>query len=158
MDSCFPTVMSLLVSLLDSGAWCMLFLVETPCIKTNAFLSFLKSLEFSSCGDMKWQFGQSALFKSLYKGTVQPYFYTPGIYAEGYIVFVFPFVCSFVIPYLSWNYLKVLPLSNSSGVYLINHWLESIHIWPIGTLEGWLSFHDSWPHGPCRGVGLEVKI
>ena len=22
--------------------------------------------------------------------------YTPGIYAEGYIVFVFPFVCSFV--------------------------------------------------------------
>ena len=24
------------------------------------------------------------------------YIYTPGIYAEGYIVFVFPFVCSFV--------------------------------------------------------------
>ena len=24
------------------------------------------------------------------------HFYTPGIYAEGYIVFVFPFVCSFV--------------------------------------------------------------
>ena len=24
------------------------------------------------------------------------YHYTPGIYAEGYIVFVFPFVCSFV--------------------------------------------------------------
>ena len=23
-------------------------------------------------------------------------FYTPGIYAEGYIVFVFPFVCSYV--------------------------------------------------------------
>ena len=24
------------------------------------------------------------------------HFYTPGIYADGYIVFVFPFVCSFV--------------------------------------------------------------
>ena len=24
-------------------------------------------------------------------------YYTPGIYAEGYIVFVFPFVCSFVL-------------------------------------------------------------
>ena len=30
-------------------------------------------------------------------------FYTPGIYAEGYIVFVFPFVCSFVLPSVTWN-------------------------------------------------------
>ena len=37
--------------------------------------------------------------------------YTPGIYAEGYIVFVFPFVrsyvrsfvCSFVLPSVAWN-------------------------------------------------------
>ena len=29
--------------------------------------------------------------------------YTPGIYADGYIVFAFPFVCSFVIPSRSWN-------------------------------------------------------
>ena len=37
--------------------------------------------------------------------------YTPGIYAEGYIVFVFPFVCSyvrsfvrsFVLPSVTWN-------------------------------------------------------
>ena len=28
-----------------------------------------------------------------------PSSYTPGIYAEGYIVFVFPFVCSFVRSY-----------------------------------------------------------
>ena len=27
----------------------------------------------------------------------------PGIYAEGYIVFVFPFVCSFVLPSVAWN-------------------------------------------------------
>ena len=35
------------------------------------------------------------------------YFYTPGIYAEGYIVFVFlfvcSFVCSFVLPSITWN-------------------------------------------------------
>ena len=35
------------------------------------------------------------------------YIYTPGIYAEGYIVFVFPFVCSFVrslvLPSVTWN-------------------------------------------------------
>ena len=34
-------------------------------------------------------------------------FYTPGIYAEGYTVFVFPFVCSFVcsfvLPSVTWN-------------------------------------------------------
>ena len=27
-------------------------------------------------------------------------FYTPGIYAEGYIVFVFPFVCSYVCSFV----------------------------------------------------------
>ena len=36
----------------------------------------------------------------------------PGIYAEGYIVFVFPFICSFIHPFMipsrSWNYFKVL--------------------------------------------------
>ena len=39
------------------------------------------------------------------------HFYTPGIYADGYIVFAFPFVCSlvgsfvssFVIPECLWN-------------------------------------------------------
>ena len=42
--------------------------------------------------------------------------------------------------------------------YLDSHSSESIHIWTIGTLEGRLSFHDSWPQGWCPGVGLEVKI
>ena len=32
----------------------------------------------------------------------------PGIYAEGYIVFVFPYVRSFIISSHSWNYAKVL--------------------------------------------------
>ena len=40
----------------------------------------------------------------------------------------------------------------------MNHSSESIHIWTIGTLEGWLSSHDSWSQGPCPRVGLEVKI
>ena len=92
--------------------------------------------------------------------------YTPGIYAEGYIVFVFSFVCSFicsfvcsfVLPSRSWNYFKLLCSSNSSGVYLTNHSSESIHIWTIGTLEGRLSFHDSSSQGPCPRVGLEVKV
>ena len=29
------------------------------------------------------------------------YYYTPGIYADGYIVFAFPFVCSFVCSFVS---------------------------------------------------------
>ena len=94
------------------------------------------------------------------------FIYTPGIYAEGYTVFVFLFVRtyvrsyvrSFIVPSRSWNYFKVLRASNSSGVYLTNHYSESIHIWTIGTLEGRLSFHDSSSQGPCPGVGLEVKI
>ena len=40
----------------------------------------------------------------------------------------------------------------------MNHSSESNHIWTIGTLEGWLSFHDSWPQVPCPRVGQEVKI
>ena len=41
--------------------------------------------------------------------------------------------------------------------YLDNHLSESVHIW-TGTLESRLSFHESWPQGPCPGLGLEVKI
>ena len=59
-------------------------------------------------------------------------YYTPGIYAEGYIVFVFPFVRSSVCMFV---YVKVLRQSFSSGVYLSNYLPESIHIWTIVTLE-----------------------
>ena len=69
--------------------------------------------------------------------------YTPGIYAEGYIVFAFPFVlssvCSSSVTFVDTELRESFP----SGVYLMNQSSESIHIWTIGTLEGRLSFHDS---------------
>ena len=93
--------------------------------------------------------------------------YTPGIYAEGYIVFVFlfvspsvrMFVCSFVhsfvrsfvLPSRSWNYFKVLRASNSSGEYLTNHLSESIHIWTIGTWR--VGFHSMTPHPRVHAPG-----
>ena len=43
----------------------------------------------------------------------------------------------------------------SKSSYLESHSSESIHIWTIGTLEGRLSFHISWPRGWCLGMGLE---
>ena len=70
-------------------------------------------------------------------------FYTPCIYAEGYIVFVFPFVRSYARSFVCSYFLpsheicvKVLRQSFSSGVYLSNYLSESIHIWTIATLEG----------------------
>ena len=35
---------------------------------------------------------------------------------------------------------------------------ESLHIWTIGTLEGWFLSMISDPQGPCHGMGLEVQI
>ena len=91
--------------------------------------------------------------------------YTPGIYADGYIVFVFPFVRLYVRLFVRSYFrhvcricVKVLRQSFSSGVYLSNYLSESIHIWTIVTLEGWHSLHDPRPQGPCPWVGLEVKI
>ena len=91
--------------------------------------------------------------------------YTPGIYADGYIVFVFPFVRSSVRMFVCSYFrhvrgicVKVLRQSFSSGVYLSNYSSESIHIWTIVTLEGWQPLYDHGPQGPCPGVGLEVKI
>ena len=74
-------------------------------------------------------------------------FYTPGSYAEGYIVFISLFVRSYVCSFIqSWFHpirelLQFYIKSFSGGVYLTNHSSESIHIWTIGTLEGWLLFH-----------------
>ena len=76
----------------------------------------------------------------------------PGIYAEVYIVFVFPFICLFVHYFVSSficdsvlfvELLRSFALKFLKWVYLTNHSSESIHIWTIGTLEGQLSFHDS---------------
>ena len=88
--------------------------------------------------------------------------YTPGIYADGYIVFAFPLVRSsvrmFVSSFVRGICVKVLRQSFSSGVYLSNYISGGIHIRTIVTLEGWHSLHDHGPQGPCPGVGLEVKI
>ena len=85
-------------------------------------------------------------------------YYTPDIYAEGYIIFVFPFVrsyvrclfvCSFVrflLPSVAWNL-------RQSFAYLSNYLSESIHIWTIATLEGWHVLHDHGPQGLCPGGG-----
>ena len=83
--------------------------------------------------------------------------YTHNIYADGNVVFVFPFDGSSIMFICSSSYhdsgiyCKVLHLSFSSGVYLSNHSSENIHIWTIVTLEGWHSLHDPGPKGPCLG-------
>ena len=74
-------------------------------------------------------------------------YYTPGIYADGYIVFAFPFVrssvrmfvSSFVLPSRSWNLrqsfaLKFLKWSISQQLHIRKHsYLD--HSYP-----GWLAF------------------
>ena len=89
-----------------------------------------------------------------------PFIIPPAFMPRGYsfCLSVRMFVRSFILPFRSWNYFKVLRYNFSSVVYLSNHSSESIHIWTIDTLEGRLLFHDSWPQGPCPRVGLEVKI
>ena len=75
--------------------------------------------------------------------------HTPGIYADGYIVFCLSlrlFVRSY-LRHVSGICVKVLRQSFSSDVYLSNYLSESIHMWTIVTLEGWL--HDPGPQGPC---------
>ena len=80
--------------------------------------------------------------------------YTPGIYAERYIVFVFLFVrpscwCnlpqSFTLKFLKWG-ISHQPL------------IRKHSFWTMDTLKGLLPCHKFWPQGSCPGVGLEVKI
>ena len=81
------------------------------------------------------------------------------IYAEGYIVFIFPLirlsVGKFVHSFLT---MATFLIIFSSDVYLSNHWSEITGIWNIVTLEGWHLHHDFRPQGPCPSVGLGVKI
>ena len=71
-------------------------------------------------------------------------YYTSGIYAEGYIVFVFPFVRSsvcmsvrlFVRSLLSVTFEEFTSkflVKVSLSEYISNHSSESIHIWTMGT-------------------------
>ena len=87
--------------------------------------------------------------------------YTPGIYAEGYIAFVFPFVRSYVRSLLSVvlvEFTSKFSVKVSLWVYLSNHSSESIHIWTMGPLEGLLPCHEYLPQVSCPGLGPEVKI
>ena len=64
-------------------------------------------------------------------------FYTPGIYADGYIVFAFPFVCSLVRSFVrSWNLrqsfaLKFLKWCISQQLHIRKH-SYSDHSYPGG--------------------------
>ena len=88
------------------------------------------------------------------------FYYTPDIYAEGYLVFVFPCIYLSVRMFIHSSICDSVPFVEllqsftltflSSGVYLTNHSSESIPVWTRGTLEGQLSFHDSSPQGPCK--------
>ena len=63
----------------------LFYLIVPVFVKTNPWIQskiiFLNNCKYTN-----------TLFEVFY--TV--FFYTPGIYADGYIVFAFPFVCSFV--------------------------------------------------------------
>ena len=74
--------------------------------------------------------------------------YTPGIYAEGYIVFVFPFVHSYVCSFDTLT--KIIKFCVNG--YINNYSSEIIHAWAMHTLEGLLTFHEFWPQGPCPGA------
>ena len=45
----------------------------------------------------------------------------------------------------------LISINNGTKFLSRQHSSEHIHIWTIGTLEGRLSFHDSWSKGPCPG-------
>ena len=92
--------------------------------------------------------------------SVLTYSYIPDIYVEGYIVFVFPFVClsirSLVPSYFC--YVKVL-VKVSRVVYISVTTDQKAFI--FGSLLPWrvgISQHEFRPQSPCSWVGLEVKI
>ena len=74
--------------------------------------------------------------------------YIAGNYAEGHIVYIFPFVHSFVrdsvqfMEFLQSFTLKFLKWGISHQLIRKLSYLD-FFIWTIGTLEGRLSFHDS---------------
>ena len=88
----------------------------------------------------------------------------PAFMPRGIEFFAFPFVCSFVrlcVRHVRGIYdkgfhrvaLKFFKWGISHEPLIRKHsYLDHRY------LEGQLSFHDSWPQGPCPRVGLEVKI
>ena len=83
--------------------------------------------------------------------------YTSGIYAGGYIVYVFPFLCSFIRTSVTFvEFASKFCVKVSQLVYISATTYQKAFIFgPY--MEGWHSLHESIPQGPCR-VGLEVKI
>ena len=89
-----------------------------------------------------------------------PCFYTPGIYAEGYIVFVFSFVCSSVLNYvpfvelLQCFTLKQLEWSISHQPLIRKH-SYLVHRYPGGSaFIPWLLTPVSMPRAGARGQNL----
>ena len=96
-----------------------------------------------------------------------PQAYTPGIYAEGYIVFVFPFVglyvrsfvCSFVLPSVAWNlrqsFASKFPKWCISQQLLIRKHSYLDHSYPGGlAFTACPRTPGSMPRGGARGQNL----
>ena len=94
-----------------------------------------------------------------------PFYYTPGIYAEGFIVFAFPFVCltirtSVMFVEFTTKFFTELQDSFSSEVYLTNHSLIRKHSYLDHRYPGkstfipWLLTPGSMPQGGARGQNL----
>ena len=66
---------------------------------------------------------------------------------RSYCFFLCSFVHLFFCPSVGGTLQQSFALKFLRCLYLYKHSLEIFLIWNIGTLEGWLSCHDSWP--PC---------
>ena len=94
--------------------------------------------------------------------SLKPHCCTPGIYAEGYIVFVFPFVCSFIrdsvrfVELLQSFTLKFLKWGISQQPLIRKHsYLD--HRYPGGwAFSPWLLTPGSMPQGGARGQNLDT--
>ena len=63
-----------------------------------------------------------------------------------YVLFVKDQCCCFLCVFVGVQF--VISASKfSRSPYLDNHLPENTHTWTIGTLSGWLSFHDIGPQG-----------
>ena len=109
---------------------------------------FMRTIEFCriSIGCLKQNYALQHLeikimmdvYQIVLANTSPNYNYTPGIYADGYIVFAFPFVRLLVRSYfrhVRGICVKVLRQSFSSCVYLSNYISETIQIWTVVQLD-----------------------
>ena len=145
--------------------WChMLQWLKRHTVRHHWYQSVLMLLVIGKCLNTqnRWKKCKFLVISLSFVYFYQVY-YTPGIYVEGYIVFVFPFVrlcvCSFVSSFVT--FVEFTLKSFSSGVCLTNHSSEAIHIWTIGTLVHWKVCYHAMSFGPrvlAPERVLEVKI